>query len=61
MCNAMYTSVRPLDQWSTEWKNIRGLPRGTRKTTRSKQNSYVTLHILETEPHVDFDNPEIPS
>ncbi len=56
-----YTSVRPLDQRPTEWRNIRGSPRGTRKTTRSVQNSKAAkaFHVLETEHHVDFENPEI--
>ncbi len=55
--------MRPLDQWPTEWRNIRGSPRGTRKnneeSTKLERSSAIALHVLETEHHVDFDNPEI--
>ncbi len=34
-------------------------PKNNEERTKLERNSAIALHILETEQHEDFDNPEI--
>ncbi len=53
------TSRSVADRMNEQSRLTKRHPKNNQERTKLERSSAIALHVLETEHHVDFDNPEI--